>query len=76
MQNADDIRELDQLEKAKGVSCVRDIVRYLRQGRLDDARAVRVNEGDKTRVYPEIEAQLYKMFGCRLHGKHECGRCS
>jgi hypothetical protein len=73
-----DIELLAALERATnpgnpgGVSCVRSILHYLNRGDEESAAMVRMVEGDKTRVYPEIEAQLYKMFGCRLHGHQEC----
>jgi hypothetical protein len=68
-----EIDELDRLQQeAGGISCVRDIVRYLRRGQFQDAQSVRSVEGDKTRGHPAVEAQLYKMFGCRMHGVRGC----
>ncbi len=68
--------ELDALQAPKnagrGVSCVRVIIMYLRQGNIKSAIAVRRIEGDKTRAYPDIETYLNKTFGCRTHGEINC----
>ncbi len=56
----------------RGIYAVRSIVHYLREGDLESAKAVRMNEGDKTRNYPRIEAELLTIFGCRLHCLHNC----
>lgn len=55
-----------------GVSCVRTIASYLQMGKLEPARIVRQTEGDKTRQYEDIENELTRFFGCRLHGKDNC----
>ncbi len=72
-----DIDRLDELQAkendGRGISCVRTILTYLRRGENQLAAAVRSTEGDKTRVYPEVEEQLYQMFGCRTHRSHDCG---
>ncbi len=69
-----DIDKLDRLMVAAGGhQTIRCILGHLRAGRRYPALLVRQSEGDKTREYPEIEAHLYKMFGCRLHGNHGCG---
>ena len=73
----DDIDELDRLQaEAGGVRCVQDIVMYLRRGQIEYAKTVRSVDGDKTRQHHKVEAQLYKMFGCRLHGIHGCEKCT
>ena len=50
--------KLDELQASKndgrGVSHVRTIVAFLRAGRINEARAVCMNEGDKMRSYPDI----------------------
>jgi hypothetical protein len=55
-----------------GVSCVKTIAAYLQLERFDTARQVRQLEGDKTRQYEDIENELRRFFGCRIHGKHDC----
>ncbi len=69
--------ELDGLQAKKnqgrGVSCVRTMIMYLRQGNITSAMAVRQIEGDKTRSYEDIESYLNKTFGCRTHGMIDCG---
>jgi len=68
-----DILKLEQLQKeAGGIQCVRTIINYLRRGEISMAQNVRKIEGDKTRVYKDVELQLYKMFGCRAHGVKNC----
>lgn len=58
--------------EGRGVSCVRTICSYLTQGKFHSALYVRQIDGDKTRQYEDIEAELHRFFGCRLHGKHDC----
>lgn len=55
-----------------GVSCVKTIAAYLQLGKFNTAKQVRQIEGDKTRNYEDIEKELTRFFGCRLHGKHNC----
>ena len=43
-----------------GVSCVRTPILYLRRGEIEQAKAVCLNDGDKIRNYPEIEAMIEK----------------
>ena len=70
--------ELDALQAAendgRGIDCVREIIEYLRRDQYDLAKNVRHIEGDKTRAYPKVEARLYEIFGCRLHGVNGCGK--
>jgi len=58
--------------QGRGVSCVRDIVTFLRRGKFDEAQRIRQWDGDKTRSYPDIEKALTEIFGCRTHGVHNC----
>jgi hypothetical protein len=58
--------------EGRGVSCVRTICSYLTQGKFETALLVRQLEGDKTRQYEDIESELRRFFGCRVHGKHGC----
>lgn len=62
------------LNNGRGVTCVRSMVTYLNRGDLRSAQYIRQNEGDKTRMYPELEQTLEKLFGCRLHLTHGCDR--
>ena len=68
--------ELEALQVSKnqkrGVSCVRDMIFYLRLGKIQTAINIRQLEGDKTRSYPDIEKYLNKVFGCRLHSVINC----
>lgn len=70
---------LDYLQASKnnsrGVSCVRSIVNYLREGDLTSAKTVWRTDGDKIRQYKDIEAQLIGALGCRLHGADSCRHC-
>jgi hypothetical protein len=76
MITEDDIKKLDELQakecQGRGICCVQTVLMYLRLGNEVSAQSVRRTEGDKTRSYPEVEKQLYKMFGCRTHGKQGC----
>lgn len=71
-----DVQELTRLERTvngdMGVSCVRDILLYLRQGDFESAKNVRQADGDKTRQYAELEPVLYRMFGCRVCDGWSC----
>ena len=70
------VNDLDTLQakenKGRGISCVKSVVDLMKRGELILARTVRQTEGDKTRSYPEVEALLYRIFGCRLHGYKNC----
>jgi hypothetical protein len=70
------IQELDALQakqnSGRGISCVQDIIAYLKARRFEEALAIRQWDGDKTRSYPEVEDKLYEIFGCRTHGVHGC----
>lgn len=70
------IDELDQLQAShndgRGIRVVQWIVEHLRGDRYELAQNTRQVDGDKTRSYPDVEAKLYEIFGCRLHGKHGC----
>ena len=71
-----EINELDEAQAAYngdlGIRCVQDIVLYLRRDDYESAKNVRQNEGDKTRMYPDVEYKLLILFGCRCHGVHGC----
>jgi hypothetical protein len=68
--------ELWQLQSqendGRGIRCVQDICFYLFHGDFNKALAVRQLDGDKTRSYPNVELLLTEIFGCRLHGVHNC----
>lgn len=69
------IDKLDRLQaEAGGIECVREILIYLRRGERQRAANLRCIEGDKTRTHAAVEKQLYKMFGCRLHGVQGCDK--
>lgn len=59
MELADQLDKM-QAEKNKGigVSCVREIVAYLRMGHIQSARAVAFTDGDKIENYPDIKQLL------------------
>ena len=77
-----DPKDITQLEKIqlelanRGlhgiVGIIRDILYYLYHGDIQSAVILRCNEGDKTRIYPELENLLCKILGCRLHSNHNC----
>jgi hypothetical protein len=56
----------------RGISCVRTMIMYLRNGSFEAAQSIRRTEGDKTRSYPEMETKLTEFFGCRMHAKYDC----
>jgi hypothetical protein len=56
----------------RGVSCVKTIAAYLLLGKFEPAKTIRQLDGDKTRQYEDIEDELLRFFGCRIHGKHGC----
>lgn len=67
------IVELERLNASHGgIRCVDAILRYLRANDPQTALVVRINEGDKTRQYPDIEEHLHQMFGCRSHQTKDC----
>jgi hypothetical protein len=55
-----------------GVSVVQTICFYLMKGKFETALLVRQIDGDKTRQYEDIETELRRFFGCRIHAKHNC----
>ncbi len=73
------IDDLDRIQsqenQGRGIQCVRTIILRLRQGEFEWAASIRRSEGDKTRMYPEVEKKLFDIFGCRLHFQHDCQRC-
>lgn len=73
-QEAADLLNKLQAEEndGRGITCVRNIIAYLRQDDYDGALAVRQYEGDKTRSYPKVEKVLTEFFGCRAHGSLMC----
>lgn len=60
------------MNQGRGVRCVKDILRYLRLGQLSLARGVRMEDGDKIRVYPGMDRLLTEILGCRMHGVQRC----
>ncbi len=48
----------------RGVQCVKAIVTYLKRGDFASAQAVKLNEHDKIRNYPKIDA-IFKEFWAR-----------
>jgi hypothetical protein len=74
--SSSDIDELENLQAAhndgRGVACVRAIITYMRRGDFGEAQAVRQADGDKTRMYADVEAVLLRIFGCRSHGNKDC----
>ena len=53
---ADRLDELQKVEnEGRGISCVQDVILFLRRGKFEDARATAEGDHDKIRYYPEIE---------------------
>lgn len=70
---ADILNVLQQKENdGRGIRCVQAICTYLCREDESSARNVRQLDGDKTRSYPVVEYELYRIFGCRIHGIHDC----
>lgn len=71
-----DVKKLRELESkqndGRGIDCVKTILIYIEHGMWNEACYVRRLEGDKTRSYREVELQLLKIFGCRLHLDKNC----
>jgi hypothetical protein len=76
MISSSEIDDLERLQAAhnggRGIACVQAIITYMRRGDLGSAQVVRQTDGDKTRVYADVEAKLLEIFGCRSHGKKDC----
>lgn len=74
------VDELDALQSqqndGRGISCVRAMITLCRQKQYTKAKWVRQTEGDKTQAYPEVEALLTRLFGCRMHGYKNCKKCT
>ena len=56
-------------------STTRNILCYLDRGDFQSAHVVWQVDCDKIQQYPDIEQLLVKIFGCRLHFKHNCKEC-
>lgn len=70
---ADILSVLESVENdGRGIQCVKAIITYLRRGDWESAINVRRIDGDKTRMYPKVEAALLDIFGCRLHKNKNC----
>jgi len=73
----EDIKKLDELQakecQGRGIQTVQTIIKYLRFGNEVSAKAVRRIDGDKTRSYPEVEKQIYKMFARAVDRRPSCG---
>ena len=65
--------KLDELQKTKnegrGVGCVRSIILSLRSGRIEEAKAICWNEGDKIGSYEDIKELLRPIDG--LNGSED-----
>lgn len=59
-------------EQAGGVTCVRAIVHYIRNGLIKEAQIVYFNDGDKIRSHNEIQGAFEAHWGCRLHCVVNC----
>jgi len=72
----EEAKVLYDLQKRKndgrGIWCVRAIADYLHKGKFHLARQIRQLEGDTTRLHEDIENELRRFFGCRLHARHDC----
>lgn len=55
---------LDKLQASKndgrGVNCVKDVVTFLRAGRINEAKAIATHDGDKISSYSDIESVIRK----------------
>ena len=58
--------KLDKLQAEKnsgmGVSCVRDVITYLRLGKVLEAKSVASHDHDKIRNYPDIQKLLQEQL--------------
>lgn len=58
--------KLDHLQQAKndgrGVSCVKDVITYLRRGDFEQAKRIATHDHDKIGAYPDIE-ELMEYYG-------------
>ena len=65
------INQLEQLNN-KDISCVKDILSYLYNGRGELARLTYQHDGDKISSYPKIQVWFEEYFGCRIHLIKNC----
>lgn len=55
-----------------GIQCLKTLLSFLADGRVDEAKGIYHSEMDKLRQYPTIVHQLGYMFGCHLHFNQNC----
>ena len=66
------VKMLEYETEQERETALTEISFYLWKNDFESAKTVRQSEGDKTCSYPEVEKQLYKMFGCQIHGIFNC----
>lgn len=72
------IKKLHDIQSKKnggrGISCAQEIIAYAEREDFRSAQIVRCTDGDKIKSYPDIEAYVSQIFGCRLHGVIGCSK--
>jgi hypothetical protein len=72
-EKADFLEAVDKAtNEGRGLSFLRTVITYLRREQFDHARQVYFVDADKVHSEPEAALALFHVFGCRLHGDHEC----
>lgn len=67
------LKEIDsKINNGLGTVCLKAIISCLEEGNIKAALILRQVEGDKTYNYPELESELLRIFGCRVHAQHNC----
>ena len=71
-----DILKLEKMESkannGAGITCVKNIIFFIKKGELDKAKSKFSWDGDKVTQYPEINLYLINNLGCRTHGIVNC----
>jgi len=74
--NANSMMELLDILSATnqpmGSSTGRAIYRSLLAGKIDEAKTIFANDGDKLTQYPELHRWVINNLGCRTHGVIGC----
>jgi hypothetical protein len=63
---------LQRTNQPMGSSTGRAIYQSIVAGKIDEARTVFNNDGDKLTQYPELEKWVVDNLGCRTHGVVGC----
>lgn len=62
--------------EGRGIKCMQALLAHLENSEIDKAQAIWQNDGDKIRAYPNVEELCKQIFGCRLHLKVDCDKCT